>query len=95
MFNRCAYLKFSNLLGVKNWTRPVMSGRGGVGVRRDSATRATSSLPSCGFRASKGTRRSGNQAFPKISPGSRSWYSVKGVVCRPEETKRFEEFDLS
>ena len=54
-----------------------MSGRGGAGVIGDSATRATFSSPSCGFRASKWTLRSGNRALPKISPGSRSWYCVK------------------
>ena len=37
--------------------------------------------------ASKGTRRSGDDAVPRTSPGSSFWYSAKGVECRPEETK--------
>ena len=39
-------------------------------------------------RTSRGTRRSGDEAVPRTSPGSRSWYPVKGINCRPEETKR-------
>ena len=46
-------------------------------------------------RASKGTRRSGDEAVPRKSPGSRSWYPVKGINCRPEATNRSEGFESS
>ena len=58
-------------------------GDGGVG---DSARAETSARTSWRDRASKETRRSGDEAVPRISPGSRSWYPVKGMNCRPEET---------
>ena len=37
----------------------------------DSATVVTTCCTSCGAKASKGTRRSGGDAVPKMSPGSR------------------------
>ena len=43
-----------------------------VDVKSDSATGVTSICTSCCAKASKGTRRSGAGAVPKISPGSRS-----------------------
>ena len=72
-----------------------MSGRGGAGVVGDSTTRAKASRVSCRIRASKGTRRSGNDAVPTISPGSSLWYPVRGIDCRPEETKRSEGIESS
>ena len=61
------------------------TGCGGVG---DSARAETSARASWRDRTSRGTRRSGDEAVPRTSPGSRSWYPVKGINCRPEETKR-------
>ena len=43
-------------------------------------------------RASKGTRRSGAEAVPRMSPGSRSQYPVRGIVCRLEATKYSEGY---
>ena len=65
---------------------------GGVG---DSATAETSARTSWRDRASKETRRSGDEAVPRISPGSRSWHPVKGTNCRPEETKRSKGYESS
>ena len=56
---------------------------GGVG---DSSRAETSAGTSRGVRATKGTRRSGDEAVPRTSPGSRSPCPVKGINCRPEET---------
>ena len=56
----------------------------------DSATGVASFCASCGVKASKGMRRSGADGVPKMSPGSRSRYSEKGIVCRPEPTKSSE-----
>ena len=61
-----------------------------VGVVDDSASAETSGGEAEGVRVVKGTRRSGDEAVPKTSSGSRSWYPVKGINCRPEETKRPE-----
>ena len=58
---------------------------GGIG---DSARAETSAGTSWGVKSSKGTRRSGDEAVPRTSPGSRSWCPVKGISCRPEETNR-------
>ena len=66
------------------------TGCGGVG---DSARAETSARASWRDRASKETRRSGDEAVPRISPGSGSWYPVKGINCRPEETKRSKGFE--
>ena len=55
-------------------------------------TTVTSCCTSCCAKASKGTRRSGADAMPKMSPGSRSRYLVRGIVCRPETMKCFEGF---
>ena len=52
--------------------------------KSDSATGVASIWASCCAKASKGTRRSGADAVPKISPGSRPLYPVSGIVCRPE-----------
>ena len=49
-----------------------------------------SAVTSWRVRASKGTRRSGDDAVPRTSPGSRSWYPANGIDYRPEETKRSE-----
>ena len=43
----------------------------------------------------QGNERSGDEAVPRISPGSRSWYPVKGINCRPEETKRSKGFEAA
>ena len=56
---------------------------GGLG---DLARAETSVGTSWGVRASKGTRRRGDEAVPRTSPGSKSWCPVKGMNCRPEET---------
>ena len=66
-----------------------------AGVIGDSVRAETSVGRLWGVRASKGTRRSGAEAVPRMSPGSRSWYPVKGVSCRPEETNRSEGFESS
>ena len=58
-----------------------------VNGKSDSATGVTSIYTSCCAKASKGTRKSGDNAVPKMSPGSRSLYPVRGIVCRPEPTK--------
>ena len=55
--------------------------------KSDSATGVTSICALCCAKASKGTRKSGAVAVPKMSPGSRSLYPVRGIVCRPEPTK--------
>ena len=66
-------------------------GAGGeAGVGGDSASDQRLAGGAEGVRIFKGTRRSGDEAVPKTSPGSRSWYPVKGINCRPEETKCFE-----
>ena len=61
---------------------------GGVNVTVGSVIVVTSCCVSCGSKISKGTRRSGCDAVPKMSPGSRSRRPVRGIVCRPEATKR-------
>ena len=58
-------------------------------------TGVTSSWASCGVRAFKGTRGSDDNAVPEISSGSRSLYSVRGVVSQPDKTKQLERFGLS
>ena len=52
-----------------------------------SVTTVTSCYTSCCAKASKGPRRNGADAMPKMSPGSRSRYLVRGIVCRSETTK--------
>ena len=59
-----------------------------AGVVGDTARAETSAGTLWGARASKGTRRSGDEAVPRTLPGSKSWYPVKGINCRPEETNR-------
>ena len=71
----------------------VMSGRGGSWVVDDSATGVTSSESSCGVKASKRTHKVGDDAVPKISPSSSSFYSVRGIDCRPVEKKCSEGFE--
>ena len=61
----------------------------------DSVRAETSAGALWGVRASKGTRRSGDEAVPRMSPGSRSWYPVKGINYRPEETNHSERFESS
>ena len=65
------------------------------GVAGDSARTETSPETSWRVRASKGTRISGDDAVPRTSPCSSFWYPVKGIDCRPEETKRSEGFESS
>ena len=66
-----------------------------AGVVGDSARAETWAGTLWGVRASKGTRRSGDEAVPRTSPGSKSGYPVKGINCRPEETNRSEGFESS
>ena len=56
-------------------------------VTVDSDIVVTLCCVSCGSKISKGTRRSGCDAVPKMSSGSRSQRPVRGIVCRPEATK--------
>ena len=63
---------------------------GDAGVVGDSARAETSVGTSWRVSASKGTRRRGDEAVSRMSPGSKSWYPVKGNNCRPEETNRSE-----
>ena len=65
------------------------------GVVGDSARAKTSAGTSWRVRASKGTRRSGDDAVAGTSPGASSWYPVKGIDCQPDETKRSEGFESS
>ena len=66
----------------------IWGGGTGYGGAGDSARAETPARASWRDRTSRGTRRSGDEAVPRTSPGSRSWYPVKGINCRPEETKR-------
>ena len=61
----------------------------------DSVRAETSAGTLWGVRASKRTRRSGDETVPRMSPGSKSWYPVKGIRCQPEETNRSEGFEWS
>ena len=84
-----------------NSSRPKNSGgfarriERSAGVIGDSETGVTSFWASCGVRAFKGTRGSDDDAVPEISSGSRSLYSVRGVVCQPDKTKQLERFGPS
>ena len=60
---------------------------GGAKITGDSAIVVTLCCVSCGAKVSKGTRRSGCDAVPKMSPGSRSRWPVRRIVCRLEATK--------
>ena len=60
--------------------------------RRSGDYRFPSFCASCGVKDSKGTRRSGADAVPKMSPGSRSRYPKRGVICQPEPTKCSEGY---
>ena len=55
--------------------------------KSDSAAGITSICASCCAKTSKATRRSGADAVPKMSPGSRCLYPVRGIVCRLEPTQ--------
>ena len=57
-----------------------------------STTEMASFCASYGAKASKGTRRSGVDTVPKMSPGSRSRYPERGVVCRPGPMKCSEGY---
>ena len=59
-----------------------------AGAEGGSARAETSVVTSWRVRASEGTRKSGDDAVPRTSPVSSSWYPAKGIDCRPEETKR-------
>ena len=61
----------------------------------DSARAETAAGTSWGVRVSKVTQRSGDEALPRTSPGSRSWFPVKGINYRPEETNRSKGFESS
>ena len=60
--------------------------------RRSGGYRFPSFCASCDVKASKGTRRSGADAVPKMSPGSRSRYPERGIICRLEPTKCSEGY---
>ena len=68
---------------------------GDGGVVGDPARAETSVGTLWRVKASKGTRRRGDEAVPRTSPGSKSWYPVKGINCWPEETNRPEGSELS
>ena len=59
----------------------------GVAGESDSATGVTLIGASCCAKVPSGTRRSGADAVPKMSPGSRSLYPVRGIDCLLEPTK--------
>ena len=61
----------------------------------DSARAETSVGSLWSVKASKGTRSRGDEAVPRTSPCSKSWYPVKGITYRPEETNRSEGSELS
>ena len=67
---------------------------GDAGVAGDLARAETSVGMLWSVKASKGTRRRGDEAVSRKSPGSKSWYAVKGINCRPEETNRSEGSEL-
>ena len=71
----------------------MLGGGTGCGGLGDSGRAETSTRASWRDRASKETRRIGDEAVPRISPGSGSWYPVKGINCRPEEAKRSKGFE--
>ena len=71
----------------------IWVGGTGCGEVGGSARAETSARASWRDRTSRGTRRSGDEAVPRKSPGSRSWYPVNGINCRPEETKRSKGFE--
>ena len=82
----------SNVSGVA-----LMAREGDAGGMGDSTTGVTSFCASCGGKASKVTRRSGANAVPKMSPGSRSRYPERrGLAVDPnrrsvpKSTGRFE-----
>ena len=65
----------------------LVARKGDAESKSDSATGTTSLCASCGgAKAWQGTRRSSADAVPKMSPGLRSRYPVRGMVCRPEPT---------
>ena len=68
----------------------LVAGKGGAKGTSDLATAVTTCCTSCCAKAAKGTRRSGADAVPKMPPGSRSRYLVKGIVCRHETTNYSE-----
>ena len=68
----------------------VASDRDIDGKSDNSATGVTSICASCCAKASKGTRTSGADAVPIMSPGSRFLYPVRGIVYRSEPTKCYE-----
>ena len=55
--------------------------------KNDSATGVTLVGASYCAKASRATHRSGADAVPKMSPGSRSLYPMREIVCLPEPTK--------
>ena len=59
-----------------------------AGAVGDSARTEALAATSWRVRAFKGTQRSDDDAVPRTSPGSSSWYPAKGIDCQPEETKR-------
>ena len=67
----------------------------GDGGAENSARAQTSARTLWRDRASKETRRSGDEAVPRVSPGSRSLYPVKGIICRLEKTKRSKGYESS
>ena len=64
------YCRCSKIFRTKSTT-------GGVVSDGDDVIRA-----SCEFRAFKGTRKSGDDAVSKMSPGLSPWHPVRGIDCR-------------
>ena len=77
----------SKVLGVA-----LMAREGDAHGMGDLAIGVTSLCASCGEKASKGTCKSGADAVPKMSPGSRSRYPVRRIVCRPEPKRCSEGY---
>ena len=61
----------------------------------DSARAETSAGTAKKVRTYEGTWRSGDEGVPRTSAGSRYWYPVKRISCRPEETNSSERFESS
>ena len=69
-----------------------MAREGAADGMGDTTTNVTSLCASCGTNASKGTHRSGADAVHTMSPGSRSRYPERGIICRLKPTKCSEGY---
>ena len=77
---------------MEKFRRGLLEAVGAALATEASETAVTSLSSLCWTRASKGTRRSGAEAVPRMSPSSRSRFHVRGIVCRPEATKYSEGY---